>query len=131
MKAKILASVLALALVVSFGMSNMNADAGGSGEKGTVVGTAVELSTYAIKGVGADRIDEMQSRADQGFPVGIIEEGSGDLWVCVYRNSAPASGLETANEQMRELLGQQVVVQGMKYKSSGVNLVRFSIIAEY
>ena len=129
MKAKILASVLAVALVMTVGIAHVNA--GGSGEKGIVVGTAVELSTYAMKGLGEGSIEEMQSRAAQGFPVGIIEEGSGDLWVCVYKNSAPASGLETANEKMSELLGQQVAVQGMKFKSSGVNLVRFSIIAEY
>lgn len=129
MKAKLIASVLAVALVLSLGITQVNA--GGSGEKGTVVGTAVELSTYAMKGLGEGSTEEMQARAAQGFPVGIIEEGSGDLWVCVYRNSAPASGMEPANEMMSELLGQQVVVQGMKFKSSGVNLVRFSIISEY
>ena len=129
MKAKILASVLAVALVLSVGITQVNA--GGSGEKGIVVGTAVELSTYAMKGLGDGAIEEMQARSDQGFPVGIIEEGSGDLWVCVYRSSAPASGLEPGNAQMRELLGQQIVVQGMKFKSSGVNVMRFSNIAEY
>ena len=129
MKKTLLTLALVASLAISFGVAQVNA--GGNGEKGIVIGDAVELSTYSMKGISPETKDEMQNRADQGFPVGVIEEETGDLWVCVYRNSAPASGVEPANEAMREFLGSKVVVQGLKYKANGVNVIRFSNISEY
>lgn len=129
MKTKLLVMALVLGVALSLGV--MQANAGSQGEKGIVVGDAVELSTVGMKGLSADVVDEMKSRAGQGFPVGIIEEETGAIWICVYRNSAPASGMQPANAALADYLGTKVVVQGLKYKNAGVNVIRFSNVSEY
>jgi hypothetical protein len=107
------------------------ADVAAKPEKGVIVGTAVELSTYAMQGLGAGSTEAMLARCEQGFPVGILEEETGTIWVCVYRSNAPASGMETANETMQEFMGKKVAAQGLKYAAKGVNVLRLSVISEY
>ncbi len=100
-------------------------------EKGILVGTAIEITTYAMKGLGEDTVPGAKHRAENGFPVGILEDETGDVWICSFRNSAPASHLETANEALAPYIGQKVVVQGLKYKAKGANVIRLSVISEY
>ena len=100
-------------------------------EKGILVGDAIEITTYAMKGYSEEHFPGARHRAEAGFPVGIIEDETGDLWVCAYRNTAPASHLETANKVMAPLIGQKVVVQGLMYRAKGVNVIRVSVISEY
>lgn len=101
-------------------------------EKGMIVGHAIEMSTYAMKGLGGETILEaMKVRCEQGFPVGILEEETGEVWVATFRDPAPASHLETANDHLMELMGKKVAVQGMKYRAKGVNVIRMSLVSEY
>lgn len=101
-------------------------------EKGMIIGDVIELSTYAMKGHGGEIFTEAgRDRAEKGFPVGILEESTGEVWIAVYRSSAPASHLEKANKHLIPLMGQKVAVQGLKYKAKGVNLIRLSLISEY
>jgi hypothetical protein len=106
-------------------------DAAVTPEKGVIIGTAVELSTYAMQGTGEGSSDAMLARCQQGFPVGIVEEETGIVWVCVYRSNAPASGMETANETLQEFMGKKVAAQGLKYAAKGVNVLRLSVLSEY
>jgi hypothetical protein len=129
MKKKFL--VLALVAAVGTLMSFVNVQAGGSGEKGFISGVAVEISTYAMKGKSEGLEEAMLNRVEQGFPVGIVEEETGELWVCVYRNNAPASGLQTGNEAMKEFIGKKVIAQGLKFSVKGVNVIRFGTMSEY
>jgi hypothetical protein len=73
----------------------------------------------------------MTSRCEQGFPVGILDEASGEVWIAIFRNNAPASALETGNKMLQPFMGKKVVVQGLKYKAKGVNLMRVAVISEY
>jgi hypothetical protein len=100
-------------------------------EKGVVVGTAIEISTYATQGMTEKDIPAMVSRCEQGFPVGIIEEDTGEVWVVIYRPSAPASPLETGNRMLQPLMGKKVSAQGLKYRAQGVNVMRLSVVSEY
>lgn len=100
-------------------------------EKGVIVGNVVDIATYATKGLGEDNTDAFKNRAELGFPVGIVEEGTGRVYICVYRNPAPASGLQTANDVLAPYMGMKVAAQGLKYHAEGVNLLRLSIISEY
>jgi len=122
--------VLALAVGLS-SVAYVSADAAAKGQKGVVVGTAVELSTLAMQGVGEGSAEAMGARCEQGFPIGIQEDETGKVWVCVYRNSAPASGLETANAAMKEYMGKKVAAQGLKYETEGLSVLRLSVISEY
>ena len=113
MKKTALVAVVALAVLTSFAL--VSADIHAKPNKGIVVGTAIEISTFAMKGAGEENIEAMQKRTEEGFPVGILEDETGELWICVYRSAAPASPLETANEQMLDLVGKKVAAQGLKY----------------
>jgi len=118
-------AVLAMSVVV------VNSQAQAKPEKGMVIGDVVELSTYAIKGPGEGSTETYKTRSEQGFPVGIVEDETGDVWICVYRSPAPASHLETANKHLQDYMGKKVVVQGLKYQTKGLNVIRFSAISEY
>ena len=100
-------------------------------EKGVLVGQVVDITTYATKGLGEENVAAFKSRTELGFPVGIVEEETGRVYICVYRNPAPASGLETANDVLAPYMGMKVAAQGLKYHAEGVNLLRLSIISEY
>ena len=98
---------------------------------GIIVGDVIDITTYAMKGHGEDSIEAYKNRAALGFPVGILEEETGRVYICVYRNPAPASGLQLANDVLAPYMGMKVVAQGLKYHAEGVNLLRLSIISEY
>ncbi len=106
-------------------------DAAPKGEKGIIVGDLVEIGTFAMQGNTPELVAAHKARIELGFPVGIVEEETGDVWVCVYRNNAPASHLELANKHVAEYVGKKVTVQGLKYKAKGVNVIRMSVISEY
>jgi hypothetical protein len=122
-------TLVAIVAVLS-SMAFVSADS--KGEKGFVIGTVIEATTYAIKGLDdPGYADAAKNRTGQGFPVGILEEETGDFYICVFRNSAPASGLQTGNAKLEEYMGMKAVVQGIKYKAKGVNVIRFSNVSEY
>lgn len=101
-------------------------------QKQTIVGTAVEFSTYAMMDESDETyIASQQTRTAQGFPVGIIDDETGEVYICTYRHSAPASALETANEVLEPLVGKKVAVQGLVYEKNNVNVIRMSIVSEY
>ena len=101
------------------------------GEKGILVGDVVDITTYAMQGLGEENVAAFKNRAELGFPVGIVEEGTGRVYICVYRNPAPASGLQLANDVLAPYMGIKVAAQGLKYHAEGVNLLRLSVISEY
>lgn len=103
------------------------------GEKGMVIGIAVSVPHYAMDGTieGEAAAKAMAYEAEKDFPVGIVEDGTGDVWVCVWRDNAPASHLEKANEHLQGLMGTKVVAQGLKYKAKGASVIRVGLISEY
>ena len=123
--------VVVLAAVVAASAAILSVQAASKPEKGIIVGDVIELSTYAMKGHTEESKSAYRLRAEHGFPVGIIDEDTGEVWVCVYRDPAPAAHLKLANNYMVDLMGKKAVVQGLKYKAKGVNLIRISVISEY
>ena len=123
-----LMTVAAFALIA---VSIVQVNAAAKPEKGILVGTVVELTTYAMTGDHAGNVDTAKDRAEKGFPVALIEEETNKIWILAYRNSAPASHLELGNKKAAEYVGQMVVLQGLKYTKDDVNVIRFSTISEY
>lgn len=117
--------------VVLAAVTFVAADIGNAPEKGILVGTVIEISTYATQGMAEADVPAMVSRCEQGFPVGILEEKTGQVWIAIFKNNAPASALETGNKHLQPLIGKKVSAQGMKYKAQGVNLIRVAVISEY
>lgn len=124
-------SAIAVAFVAILATAVLKVNAEIEPEKGILVGQVVELSTLAMTGDMEANLEAAKARAEEGFPVALIEEETGAMWILVYRNSAPASHLELANKHVQEYMGMQVVVQGLKYAKDGVNVIRFSTISEY
>jgi len=123
--------LVTIALIVALGTVVYVAADVPTPEKGIIVGTAIELSTYATQGVTEDDVPAMVSRCQQGFPVGIVDETTGEVWVAIFRSNAPASALETGNRMLEPLMGKKVSAQGLKYEAKGVNLIRIAVISEY
>lgn len=121
-------SMIAVVAVALIAVAIVNVNAATKPEKGVIVGKLVELTSYAMID---ENVEASKARAEEGFPVGIIEDETNTIWLLAYRSSAPASHLEVANSRTIELMNQQVVVQGLKYTNNGVNVVRFSTISEY
>jgi len=122
--------VLAVAMVVATLATTAMVSAQAKAEKGVLVGTVVDIGTYAMQGMGDDQVAAHKARIEEGFPVGVVTD-DGEIWVCVYRDNAPASHLEPANRHMAEYAGQKCAVQGLKYKAKGVNVIRVSVLSEY
>ncbi|HIA48120.1 MAG TPA: hypothetical protein EYN96_09185 [Candidatus Hydrogenedentes bacterium] len=124
-------SVLVFAIVAILATAIVNVNAATKPEKGLLIGTIVDLTTLAMTGDIEGNLETAKNRAEHGFPVALIEDETGTVWILVYRNSAPASHLQVANKFVQEYMGMQVVMQGLKYKSNGVNAIRFTTISEY
>jgi hypothetical protein len=70
-------------------------------------------------------------RAEAGFPIGILEEDTGKVFVAVYRVPVPAAGLQTANHVLAPFMGQKIVAQGLLFPSKELNMIRISVATEY
>ena len=128
---KKLIAVLGLMVLLGTAVTFVSAQSATKPEKGVLVGTVVEITTYATKGLSEETVAAGKSRAEQGFPIGLLEEETGEVWVCAYRNTAPASVIETANKYLGPFIGQKVAVQGLLYRAKGLNYVRVSVASEY
>lgn len=126
-KAIVAATVLAIAGTVWVGL----ASAEGKAEKKLIIGDVIELSTFAMKDEGEDLVEATRSRIEQGFPAAILEDETGDVYVAVYKDPAPASRLERGNEHLLELVGKKVVANGLVYERNGVKVIRMSLVSEY
>lgn len=131
MKRKYAMLMACSALVLTAGAWVFAQDAAPKGEKGIIVGDIIEIGTYAMQGNTPELVAAHKARIEEGFPVGILEEETGEIWVAVYRNNAPASHLELANKHLAEYVGKKVTVQGLKYKAKGASVIRVSVISEY
>jgi len=124
---------IALAFAVAAGvMTHVNAEVKVEQEKGIVVGEVIDLVNYAMYGrMGEDHVEECNYRAENGFPLGVLEEETGTVYVAVFRLPVPAAGLQTANAALTPYMGQKVVVQGLKFHAPGLDMIRVSAIGEY
>ena len=124
-------SLLAVAVLAIFATAVVSVSAAPKPVKGILIGQIVELTTLSMTGDVKTNLETAKSRAEHGFPVGLIEEETGTVWMLAYRSAAPASHLEVANKHVQEYMGMKVVMQGLQYKNGGVNTIRFTTVSEY
>ncbi len=128
MKKTIIAlSVLAVVTLVSVSLVSAQDKA----EKKLIIGDVIELSTFAMNIQTDDPAEATRSRLEQGFPAGILEDETGDVYVAIYKNPAPASVLERGNEHLIEYAGKKVVANGLVYERNGIKVIRMSLVSEY
>ena len=94
------------------------------------MGEVIDIAGYATKDArGEEMAESGRFRAESGFPIGILDE-SGEVYIAIYKNPAPASALATANRLLGDLMGKQVVARGKVYRAQGVNVIQISIASE-
>ena len=99
--------------------------------KGMVLGEVVDIFGYISRGAMGERYAEAgKFRAEKGFPVGILEDETGKLFIAVYKNPAPASGVETANKKLAELVGKKAIAQGQIWEKDGLQAIQIRVVSE-
>lgn len=120
------------AVVLTLALSSATIAGTPKAEDGMIIGEVIDITSYAMfNRTGAENADAGKYRVEHGFPVGILEDGTGDIWIAVYRIPVPAAGLQTANATLLPHVGNKIVAQGLKYRAKGVNVVRLSLVSEY
>ena len=114
-------SILALGVIAMVFSAVTYVSAQAKGEKGVLVGTVIEITSYAMKGLGEETIEGHKNRAEHGFPVGLLEDETGVVWICTFRSSAPASHLETANERLIEYINGHDGVKWMTFEEIAID----------
>lgn len=107
-------------------------EAAPKGEKGVLVGDVISVADFTMYGRrGEEHAASGQLQVDHGMPIAIIEDETNEVWLTCFRDPAPASHLESANEVLKDYMGKKVAVQGLKYRAEGVNMIRISVVSEY
>lgn len=125
--------IVVLAAVLIFGVATYVQGAGSAKpKKGIIVGEVIEIVSYVMKGDHGPKFAEAGARrSDQGFPLGILEEDSGIVYLAAYKDPAPASHLQPAAKVLRDLVGTKIVAQGLIYKSKDTRVIRIGAVSEY
>ena len=138
MKVRLLSLTTAVALAVVLSVAYVNAQEEAPAvdkpkpAKGFIVGEVISIPHYAMEGThGEEAADAMKYEVEKGFPVGVVDEETGEVWVAVYRDNAPASVLEAANKHLIDLVGKKATVQGLMYDAGNVKVIRVSLASEY
>ena len=121
-----------LIIVLSVALLGVGAYLGaqGSSSRETLTGEIIDIASYAMRDArGEEHAEAMKYRVEKGFPVGLLTE-SGEVFIAVYRDPAPAASLVAANAALLDLVGKQVVCQGRVYRKSGINVVEIAVVAE-
>jgi hypothetical protein len=117
-----LAAIVAALCVLSFALQAADSPPATK----LVSGEVVSLYGYLAKGLrGAENRDagvfQIESR---GLPVAILEDGTGELWVAVYK------GPTSAASKLAPFVGAKVNAQGPAWTQGGVNLIEIQVVAE-
>lgn len=122
----------AVIMSVTLSVAYVSAQDAPKPEKTFIVGEVIAIADYAMTGRrGEEAAEPGKFQAEKGFPVGILEEETGDIFIAVWRNSAPASHTELANKRLQDLMGMKVAAQGLVYRAKGINVIRMSLVSEY
>jgi hypothetical protein len=113
-------TIALLALTVALGAT----DSGPS--KRLVSGEVVSLYAYLAQGLrGVENRDASVFQIEQrGLPVAIVEDGTNEIYVAVYK------GPTSAAAKLAPYMGLEVNVQGPVFEKSGLKLIEIQVVAE-
>lgn len=103
-------------------------------QRAVIIGEVIELSTFATyrdEDDWEDYVASARHRAEKGFPVAILEEDTGDVYIAYHKPTAPASPVEPAHEKLAPYMGMRIVAAGLKYRKDAVNIFRITVMSEY
>ena len=123
---------LTAGLLMAGGSLYLYAQQAPKAESKLIIGEVIDIVTYAMKGVRGEEMEAAgRYRADHDFPIAIIEEGTDDVYIAIYKDPAPASEIAMANKILKEWMGKKVTAQGRVYRVKGVNLIEVRVAFEY
>ena len=123
--------VVAVCTVMAYVSAGV-AEGGPLEKEAVIIGEVIDIANYGMLGRrGAEHREGGLYRAKHGFPIGILEEETGKIYIAVYRVPVPAAGLTTANGVLSPFMGQTVVVGGFTYSTPGLDVIQVSIVSEY
>lgn len=97
-----------------------------------ITGEAVDLYCYIAKDMTGAAVKGCGDRtAKKNLPVGIVEQGTGQVYIAVFRYKRPAVNWpESANAELVPLLGSKVNARGTVYEKNGAKLIEINTISE-
>ncbi|MEK9137892.1 MAG: hypothetical protein AAB393_12275 [Bacteroidota bacterium] len=118
-----------IAVVALFAFALVGSALGQTTKKeSTIIGDVVDIKSYVAYGMKADNPDRKataEASMKTGNPLGIVEKGTGKIYVVVM-----AQQNENANEKLKDYLGLHVYVKGLVHKKGGVQLLIMSDIGK-
>jgi len=94
----------------------------------TVIGEVVDLVSYATSGVTAKTSEGkeiMMASIQGGNPLGILERGSGDVYVVTMKQASTS-----ANATLQQYIGMDIAAKGDVYRKGGQQLLVLSVIGK-
>jgi hypothetical protein len=94
--------------------------------KRLVSGEVVSLYAYLAQGLhGAENRDAGVFQVEQrGLPIAIVEDGTGEIYVAVYK------GPTSAVAKLAPYMGVEVNAQGPVFEKGGIKLIEIQVVAE-
>ena len=119
---KPLTIALALALWMSASISALAAD------DVTIKGEVVDLVSYMVSGVKANSpqgIEIVKASAEGGNPLGVLEDGTGRLYVVTMKQANTA-----ANPTLFPYIGSRITAKGQLYTKGGTRVLILTTIGK-
>ena len=115
-------ALTATLLALTLGLAAADAPA----SKRLVSGEVVSLYAYLAQGLhGAENRDAGVFQVEKrGLPLAIVEDGTGDLYVAVYK------GPTSAVAKLAPFMGVKINAQGPVYEKGGLKLIEIQVVAE-
>jgi hypothetical protein len=94
--------------------------------KRLVSGEVVSLYAYVAQGLrGAENRDAGVFQVEKrGLPIAIVEDGTGEIFVAVYK------GPTSAAAKLAPFMGLEVNAQGPVFEKGGLKLIEIQVVAE-
>lgn len=120
------ASLSTAALVLGALVITLALGATDSQPKRLISGEVVSLFAFLAQGLrGADHRDAALFQVEtRGLPIAIVEDGTGDIYVAVYK------GPTSAVSKLAPYVGLGVNAQGPVWEKGGLKLIEVEVVAE-
>lgn len=93
-------------------------------KESTIIGDVVDVKSFVAYGMKVDNADRKaaaQASMQAGNPLGVLEKGTGKIYLVVSPNQG-----ENANTRLADYLGMRVYVKGTVHRKNGIQLVVMS-----
>ena len=97
-------------------------------KESTIIGDVIDVKSFVAYGMKADNPDRKaaaQASVQAGNPLGVLEKGTGKIYLVVG-----ASQSENANLKLMDYLGLRVYVKGVVHRKNAIQLIVMSDVGK-